>query len=143
MQAKRLLAKKKAASKKQAGGSAAAAAAAAKEAKERAKKKGKSKDSTHYNQVRPSLALRCQMSVLIREVSQSLLQELHADRMRYVWQCCSARVMSASHVPAVSASDPGPTYMLCAHSGHAKMIGHVCSPVFSREGWCPTSLPKA
>ena len=54
MQAKRLLAKKKAPSKKAAGGSAAAAAAAAKEAKERAKKKGKSKDSSHYNQVSPS-----------------------------------------------------------------------------------------
>ena len=68
MQAKRLLAKKKAASKKAAGGSAAAAAAAAKEAKERAKKKGKSKDSSHYNQASPSIPclLRlCRVHVMV------------------------------------------------------------------------------
>ena len=50
-QAKRLLAKKKAAAaKKQA--NSAAAMAAAREAKERAKKKGRSKDTSHFNQVR-------------------------------------------------------------------------------------------
>ena len=50
LQAKRLLAKKKAAAQKKQQ-SSAAALVAAREAKERAKKKGKSKDTSHFNQV--------------------------------------------------------------------------------------------
>ncbi len=50
-QAKRLLARKKAAAAKKQAGSAAAVAAA-REAKERAKKKGRSKDTSHFNQAR-------------------------------------------------------------------------------------------
>ena len=51
-QAKKALARKKAAAAAKKGASSAAAAAAAREAKERAKK-GKKKDTSHFNQARP------------------------------------------------------------------------------------------
>ena len=54
---RRALARKKAAAAAKKGASSAAAAAAAREAKERAKK-GKKKDTSHFNQARPRHRLR-------------------------------------------------------------------------------------